>query len=79
MVALLQGILTGTARQVYNPLSAEDSPYYDVVKDCILRAYEHIPKFYRQQFRSYKNKLNYIEKFAREKEQFFDSCVILNK
>ena len=72
-VTLLQGVLTGTSRKLYDSLSVEDSSNYDLVKDSILRAYEHIQKFYRQQFRSYTKKVNqtYVE-FSREKEMFFD-------
>ena len=70
-VALLQGFLTGTACKVYDSLSAEDSSNYDLVKDCILMAYERTPEFYRQQFRGYKKQANQRE-FGREKEQFFD-------
>ena len=72
-VALLQGVLTGTARNVFDSLSVEDSLDYDLVKDSILKAYERIPEFYRQQFRSYRKQVNqtYVE-FSMEKVQIFD-------
>ena len=70
---LAWGILTGTARKVFDSLSVEDSLDYDLVKDSILSASERIPEFYRQQFRGYRKQVNqtYVE-FSREKEQFFD-------
>ena len=46
-VALLQGVLTGTARKIYDSLTTEQSSNYDVVKDSILRAYECVSEFYR--------------------------------
>ena len=46
---------------------------YDQVKPLILKAYELVPKAYRQKFRDLKNdhKETYVE-FARQKEQLFD-------
>ena len=78
---LPRGVLTGTAHEVYDSVSAENSSDYDLVKDCILRAFEIIPEFYRQHFRGYRKQANqtYIE-FVREKEQFFNRwCHSLNK
>ena len=79
-VALLQGVLTGTARKVYDSLPVEDSSNYDIVKDSILRTYECIPEFYRQQFRSYRKQVNqtYVE-FSEEKSSSLIDGVILKK
>ena len=46
-VALLEHMLIGTARKVYDSLSIEQSSDCDLVKDYILRVYESIPEFYR--------------------------------
>ena len=70
-VALLHEVLTVTARKVYDLLFTEDNSDYDLVKDYILRAYERIPEFYRQQFRgkgAIENKLIRHVEFTSEKE-----------
>lgn len=62
-------------------LSLEDSLNYNVVKAKILRAYEPVPKAYRQRFRNYKKKKmshTFIE-FAREKSMLFDKWCVASK
>ena len=70
---LLQSVLVGKAREVYSGMSIEQSSQYNHVKTAILKAYELVPKAYRQNFRNYKKgeKQTYTE-FAREKEALFD-------
>ena len=47
---LLQSSLLGKAREGYSALSIEQGSDYDTVKRSILKAYELIPKAYRQRF-----------------------------
>lgn len=49
---LLQSSLVGKAREVYSPLSIDDSSQYYVVKSAILKTYELVPEAYRQKFRN---------------------------
>lgn len=46
----LQCKLTGKAQQACSSLSVEDSLIYEKVKGDVLRAYELVPKAYRQRF-----------------------------
>ena len=70
---LLQSVLVGKAQEIYGSLSVEQSSKYEHVKEAILKAYELVPKAYRQKFRNY---LKYDSKihfeFAREKENLFN-------
>ena len=77
-VALLQEVLTGTSRMVYDYLSVEDSLDYDLVKDSILRAYERIPEFYRQQFRSYRKQVNqtYLNFLGKKSSSLIDGVIL---
>jgi len=70
---LLQSGLVGKARAVYSALSVEESSQYDTVKTSILKAYELVPKAYRQRSRNTKKteKQTYLE-LGREKEMLFD-------
>ena len=70
---LLQSALLGKAREVYSALSVDQSSDYDVAKTAILKAYELVPKAYRQQFCGRKKDefQTYVE-FARTKENLFD-------
>ena len=70
---LLQSVRTGVAREIYTQLTVEQSSSYDTVKELILKAYELVPKPYRQIFRNCKkgNEQTHVE-FARTKEQLFD-------
>ena len=72
-VLLLQSVLVGKAQEIYGSLSVEQSSNYEHVKEAILKAYELVPKVYRQKFRNY---LKYDSKthveFAREKENLFN-------
>ena len=64
----------GKAREVYSALSVDQSSDYDVVKGAILKAYELVPKAYRQQFhgcRKEEESQTYVE-FAQTKENFFN-------
>lgn len=51
---MLQCKLFRKALEVCAALSAEDRLDYEVVKAAILRAYELVPKAYRQKFRDYR-------------------------
>ncbi|XP_016388304.1 uncharacterized protein LOC107724040 [Sinocyclocheilus rhinocerous] len=77
---LLQRKLTGKAQEVCATLSLEDSLKYDVVKAAILRAYELVPKAYRQRFRTHKKSSSqtFVE-FAREKGVLFDKWCASSK
>lgn len=68
--------MQGKAQEVVAALPVEESLVYDSVKNTILRAYELVPKAYRQKFRAYKRATNqmYVE-FAREKGSLFDKWV----
>ncbi|XP_068228003.1 uncharacterized protein [Palaemon carinicauda] len=70
---LVQCKLKGKAQRVYNTLSDELSSDYDIVKSIILKAYDLVPKAYRQKSRDLRKDLDttFIE-FARKKEQFFE-------
>ena len=70
---LLQSVLIGKACEVYSALSLEQSAAYEVVKREILKAYELVPKVYRQQFRELKCKegQTYMD-FAQQKEAPFN-------
>ena len=48
---LLQCVLTGRAQEAFSALSMADSEDYFRVKTAVLKAYELVPKAYRQQFR----------------------------
>ena len=49
---LLQSVVIGKAREIYTHCTTEQSSYYDTVTELILKAYEFIPKAYRQKFRN---------------------------
>ena len=51
---LLQSVITGEAQEIYTQLTVERSSNYDTVKELILKAYELVPKAYRQKFRNCK-------------------------
>lgn len=51
---LLQCVVTGKAQEAFTALSAGDSQDYDKVKSAVLKAYERVPEYYRQKFRSWK-------------------------
>jgi len=70
---LIQGNLTGRAREVYTSLGKQDSLDYELVKATVLSAYELIPEAYRQKFRKLRRVegQTYVE-FARQKETLFD-------
>ena len=70
---LLQSVVIGKAREIYTQFSLEQSSDYDKVKERILKAYELVPKAYRQKFRNCRkeNDQTHVE-FARTKEQLFD-------
>ena len=70
-VLLLQSVLVGKAQEIYGSLSVEHSSNYEHVKEAILKAYELVPKAYRQKFRNYLKFETHVE-FAREKEKLFN-------
>lgn len=51
---MLQCVLTGKAQEAYSAVTAADSQDYAKVKAAVLKAYERIPEYYRQRFRSWK-------------------------
>jgi len=55
---LLQSVLVGKACEVYSAMSIEQSSQHDLVKKVILKAYELVPKAYRQNFRNYRKGRN---------------------
>ena len=61
------------AREIYTPLTVEQSSSYDTVRELILKAYELVPEAYRQIFRNCKteNEQTHVE-FTGTKEQLFD-------
>lgn len=69
---MLQTVLTGKAQEAYLSLTVEDSQGYVEVKAAVLKAYERVPEFYRQQFRTWKKseKQSYLE-FARDLQMHF--------
>ena len=77
---MLQSCFVGKAAEVYLALSSEQSSDYDIVKKEILKAYELVPKAYRQKFGAYKKyeSQTFVE-FAREKEDVFDKWLTSRK
>ena len=77
---LLQHVLVGKGRRVYNQIGREESADYEYVKEAILRAYEQVPEAYRQKFiiRSYTkvSSQTYAE-FAHAKQRLLFSGVML--
>ncbi|KAL2091618.1 hypothetical protein ACEWY4_013881 [Coilia grayii] len=70
---LLQTVFTGRAQDAFIALSVADRKDYVCVKEAVLRAYEQVPEFYRQRFRSWKKteRQTYSE-VARDIVSFFD-------
>ena len=66
-------MLVGKAREIYTPLSVEQTARYDNVKELVLKAYELVSEAYHQKFRNCENLRyqTYVE-FAASKEQLFD-------
>lgn len=69
---MLQTVLTGKAQEAYLSLTVEDSQDYVEVQAAVLKAYERVPEFYRQHFRTWKKseKQSYLE-FARDLQMHF--------
>ena len=68
----MQSVLVGKAQEICGSQSVEQSSNYEHVKEAILKAYELVPKAYRQKFRNYlKYDSNTHVEFAREKENLF--------
>ncbi len=69
---MLQTVLIGKAQEAYSSLTVEDSQDYAKVKAVVLKAYERVPEFYRQQFRNWKKseKQSHVE-FARDLQMHF--------
>ncbi len=76
----LQCSLTGKAQEVSSAFPLEQSLDYDAVKAAVLRAYELVPKAYRQKFRSHAKtaKQTCIE-FARETRPLFEKWCFSNR
>ena len=73
LTLLLQSVVIGKAGEIYTQLSLEQSSDYDKVKELILKAYELVPRAYRQKFRDCRKEPNQTHvEFARTKEQLFD-------
>jgi len=49
--SVLQSLLIGKAARAYSKLTLHECGDYDVVKDRILNAYEHVPEYYKNKFR----------------------------
>ena len=43
MDGILQSVLVGKAREVYSPMSVEQSSQYDSIKQAVLKPYEFAP------------------------------------
>ncbi|KAI2665733.1 Transposon Ty3-G Gag-Pol polyprotein [Labeo rohita] len=54
---MLQCKLVGKAQEVCSTLSLEESLQYETIKSAVLRAYELVPKAYRQRFRNHKKSI----------------------
>lgn len=69
---MLSSVLTGRAQEIYSAMPSPNCENYDKVKDVILKAYERVPEFYRQRFRSWKkgSKQSHLE-FVRDLNTFF--------
>ena len=69
---MLSSVLTGRAQEVYSAMSSPECEDYVKVKDTILKAYERVPEFYRQRFRTWKKgyKQTHLE-FVRDLKLFF--------
>ena len=70
---LLQSVLIGKAQEIYSALPVDQSAWYTVVKEAILKSYKLVPEAYGQRFRNTAKdgKQTFIE-FARDKECLFD-------
>ncbi len=53
---MLQTVLIGKAMEAYSSLTLKDSQDYLKVKVVVLKAYERVPEFCRQQFRMWKKR-----------------------
>ena len=73
---MLSSVLTGRAQEVYSAMSSPECEDYVKVKDAILKAYERVPEFYRQRFRTWEKgyKQTHLE-FVRDLKLFFFSLV----
>ena len=69
---MLSSVLTGRAQEVYSAMSSPECEDYVKVKDAILKAYERVPEFYRQRFRTWEKgyKQTHLE-FVRDLKLFF--------
>ena len=72
-VLLLRSVVVGKAQEIFGSLSVDQSSNYEHVKEANLKAYELVPKAYRQKFRNYLkyDSKTYVE-FARGKENLFN-------
>ena len=69
----MQIVIIGKALKIYTQLTVEKSCIYDTVKELMLKAYELVPKAYRQKFRNCKKDNEQVRgEFAITKEQLFD-------
>ena len=78
-VVLLQSVLTGKAQEAYSVLGELESQNYATVKEVILKAYELVPKAYRQRFRSWRksDKQSHVE-LAKDLTKHFNRwCSVL--
>ena len=70
---LLQSGLKGKEQEAYTALPISECVDYNCVKNAILKAYDLVPKAYRQKFRNYsKQESQTCVEFAHEKEVYFD-------
>ena len=70
---LIQGSLSGKAREIFTSLSIDDGNNYDKLKEAVLKAYELVPEAYRQKFRNLKKAQDQTHvEFARSKETLLD-------
>ena len=54
--AILQPLLIGKAARAFFKLSVSEANDYDVLKLNVLKAYEHVPEFYKNKFRNFKKR-----------------------
>ena len=70
---LVQTSFKGKAREVYATMSVEESSDYEKVKSAVLKAYEWVPKRYREKFRGWKKTSNQTHmEFCREQKLWYD-------
>ena len=75
-VSLFQSQLPLKASKALCMLCSDDIVNYDIVKKCVLKAYEHVPEFYRSKFRSFRkfDKDSYVD-YAHNMKIKFDNWI----